>query len=389
MRPSLGISSAIVALALAGAASAAALSIEAGPKGELARDVMCPRLEAALKRARLDYECRESGGAAEHLKGIEADPRYIAMGPLDALAAAVGNARADDRLTIIRSERPQACLLFVTRAPGITGSGELAAWAGKLKLIVSGGPSGAAAALAFLRQGDPDGFGKAPAPVIAKSGEDAVRRALAGDDAAALLVEVPDAQSPTLTLVRELGGRVVPLIDRGLLAREIAGLKVYVSQEVEVAAGSWSTAPTRVATMCSPIGIYTGALDRVPPGPARQDHADVMAVIATLEPDALLPEDDRLKRLMKRARDLTGASVEEALRLSEEARIKAGPYVEKAIAAGKEAIAAGKEAAKEAAEAARPMVAKAKELSARALERAREELKEFLDDIAPPDRKQP
>lgn len=391
MRASLVVGTAALVIGLAGSVAASAVSIFAGPGGESPRDVMCPRLEAALKRSGFTADCQASRGAGEHLKLIGADPKRIAIGPLDALAEALGDTRAQDAVSIVRTERAQACLMVVTRAPGVTGSGEIGAWAGKLKLYVAEAPGGAAATLSFLRRNDPDGFGKAPAAVVARSSEDAVRQALASDDGAALLVEVPDGSSPRLTLARELGGRIVPVLERGLLAREIAGERIYVTREVEIAAGSWSTAPTRIATMCSPIAVYTGAFDRVPAGSERQEHTDTVAAIATLDAGALVAGDDRLERLLKRARELSGASVEEALRLSEEARVKAKPYVDKArpyvdkaIVAGKEALAAGKEAAKEAAEAARPIIAKAKALSERALERAREELKEFLDDVMPP-----
>lgn len=366
---------------------ASTVSIHAGPKGESARDVMCPRLETALKRSGFPHTCEVSPGAGEHLKLIQADPRQIAIGPLDALAAALGTAKAEETVSIVRTERAEACLMVVTRAAGVTGSGELAAWSSKLKLVVAEGPGGAGATLAYLRKADPEGFGRSAPALVAKSAEDAVRQALASDDTAALLVEAPDALSPRLTLARELGGRVVPVLDRGLIAKEIAGARIYVSREVEVAAGSWATAPLRITTMCSPIAVYTGELDRVPAGPARQEHGDTIAAIATLDKGALTAGDDRLERLLKRARDLSGASVEEALRLSEEARIKAKPYVDKAIIAGEKALAAGKEAAKEAAEAAGPMIAKAKELSTRALDRAKEEIKEFLDDIMPPEPK--
>jgi ketosteroid isomerase-like protein len=359
-------------LLAAGATSAGAIDINTGDPGGAYHGTFCPRLEAALQRARLDYTCKPSKGTPENIKRVQADPRQIGFGQLDILALEGALAGTPPPVTVLRRDDARECLFAVTRNKDVTSYGDLAANASRLRFILPPADSGSAATFRYLQSIDPDGLGKANVSAEAPSTDDAIAQALSADDTVTLFVQQADPDNPRFRKVTDQGGHFVPVIDRAILRQQVAGEKIYYAEETQVANANWSRAGVKVVTACTPLVIFTGATERVTGDKERQDHRDLIATVRDLKTEDIIPTEGVWKRLVRLTRELSATSVEEAMRLSEEARKRAKPLIESA-----------KEATGKAIDAAKPAIEKATEAAKEAIDRAEREAKELMEKARP------
>ena len=363
-----------------GLAMAATLALAAhglgGPSSGLAQDIntgdatgayhatFCPRLEAELKQAKFAYACKTSQGTAENLKRVVADPRQIGFGQLDILALEGVLAGSPAPVTLLRRDDARECLFAVTRNKDVAAYGDLAAHAGKLRFILPPVDSGSAGTFRYLKSIDADGIGRAATVTHAATTDDAIRQALSADDTVTLFVQFPDPDNARFKLVAELGGHFVPVIDRVILRPQVAGEKIYFAQETQVANATWIKSGEKLVTACTPLTVFTGAPERVTSDKAVQDHKDLIATVRAMKAEAMLPAETTLSRWLRRGREISGASAEQLLKLSEEAREKAKPMIERAKDVGGKAM-----------EAAKPTLDKATEMGKQAIEKADEMIK--------------
>lgn len=362
---------ALSATAIAG--PAIATDINTGDAAGAYHSTFCPRLEGELKQARFPHTCKTSLGTAENIKRVLADPKQIGFGQLDILAlegVLTGNAPP---ITVMRRDDARECLFAVTRNKEIQSYGHLAANAAKLRFILPPDGSGSAATFKYLKSIDTDGLGRAAQITHAKDTDEAIRQALAADDTVTLFVQFPDPDNARFKLVADQGGHFVPVIDRTILRPQIGNEKIYFAQETQVANAKWSRAGVKVVTACTPMAIFTGSPERVSDAKAQQDQKDLIATVRAIKPDTMVPPEGLFARFWKRTMELSGATTEDLLKYSEEAREKALPYFERA-----------KQATEKAIEAAKPAIDKAAEESKRLIEKAKEEAKELLDKAKPP-----
>ncbi len=327
----------------------------------------CPELATQLSRAQLNYTCAASSGTAEAVKRVVADPRQIGIGQLDVFAhemAKLGNAGA---IETMRSDDLRQCLFAVTRQKQLQTFGELSVRAPQLRFVLPPPETGSADTFRILQQADASGLGRAMRVEHTTNAEEAVRHALSADDTVAFFVQFPDPEDPTFRLVREMGGHIIPLIDREVLRQQVSGQKIYFAQETQVANADWLESGKKVVTTCTPTVVFTGAPSMLPDGQARQDQADLIATVRALRTSALLPQESGFARVLKRTKELSASSAEQLMKASEQAREKAGPYIESA-----------KDAADKAMEAAKPALERAKEYGINAYQRAREGLKDLM-----------
>ncbi len=364
----------LATLALAaGAPQAIASDINTGDPTGAYHSTFCPRLEAELKTSRFGYACKPSQGTAENIKRVLADPRQVGFGQLDILALEGVLTGAAPPVTVMRRDDARECLFAVTRNTDIQSYGHLAANAAKLRFILPPEGSGSFATFKFLKSVDPDGLGKAVQVTNAKDTDEAIRLALAADDTVTLFVQFPDPDNARFKLVNNQGGHFVPVIDRAILRPQVGGQKIYFAQETLVANASWSKSGTKVVTACTPLVVFTGSPERVTDPKALQDHRDLIATVRALKTETMVPPEGLFARVWKRTMELSGATTEDLLKYSEEAREKALPYLERA-----------KQATEKAIEAAKPAIDRAAEESKRLIEKAKEEAKELLDKGKPP-----
>ncbi len=341
-------------------------SINTGDQSGAYHQSFCPRLEAELKQAKFGYACKTSQGTSENLKRVLADPRQIGFGQLDILAlegvltgAPSGGVAP---VTLLRRDDARECLFAVTRNKDVAAYGDLAANAGKLRFILPPADSGSAGTFRYLKTIDADGLGRAAVVTHAATTDDAIRQALSADDSVTLFVQFPDPENARFKLVSELGGHFVPVIDRAILRPQVGGEKIYFAQETQVANATWMTSGAKVVTACTPLTVFTGALERVNGDKAIQDHKDLIATIRAIKSEAMLPAETTFARWLRRSKEISGASTEQLLKLSEEAREKAKPMIERAKDVGGKAMEAAKPALEKATEMGKQAIGKAEEM---------------------------
>jgi hypothetical protein len=364
----------LLALAIGlAAAPALAARINTGEATGAYHTDFCPALARELAKSRFEHACTPTAGPAETLKRIAAEPRELGYSPLDAFALEAPAHGGEKAFLRVRGDEVRECIFAVTRNAELKSLGELQANAHRLRFILP--PEGSASALTFksLQRIDEKGLGRAGTVVNAADIDEAIQLSLSAEDTVALFLHFPDPASPHFATVDRLEGRVLPVLDRAILSHRAGDQKVYFAQETEIG-GAWLSAGTRLVTACTPLVVVTGHPDRVPAGPARQEHADLIATIRAIRSESLFPPEDAVARVMRRTREISGQAADRLAALIEEARAKAKPLIGKA----EEAIAA-----------ARPAWEKARELSRRVYEKAREEAREIAKELEDLVRKAP
>ncbi|HEU0059065.1 MAG TPA: hypothetical protein VFR19_04230 [Hyphomicrobiaceae bacterium] len=373
----------LVALALVafgpGGTPAGANRINTGAADGPYQKHFCGVLAQQLKLAQFDFACEPTAGPRETVERVLADPRQLGYAQLDAFAFLANELKAETAFTVVRHDDVRQCLYAVTRNPQLTNWGELSANARQLRLVLPPADSDSASSFQFLRAIDPAGLGKTQEVRHAPSIESAIREGLSAEDTVSLFVQFPDPDSERFALIQELGGHVVPVIDRAILRQEALGKKVYFAQETQVENPQWIKSARRIVTACTPVLVFTGTADRVAGDKARKDHEDLIRTIGALKGAALLPEEGLFSKLLKRSKELTAASTEKLLAATEQAREKARPYTDKAMEAAKEGAEQAKGAAERASDAAKPYVDKSKEAAQKAYDEAMKMAKELLE----------
>ncbi len=332
----------------------------------------CPILEKELSKARFDYRCSTSDGTADNVARVASTPYDIGYGQLDVFALEVPKYGGARQFTRLRVDDERECVFAVTRNENVTNYGEIAAYASKLRMIIPPSNSGSAGTFRFLQKIDPLGVGSAKEVVTASTTEDALRTALSADDAVAFFVQYPDPKNDRFRLIQELGGHVVPVIDRNILNQQIEDRKIYFAEETEVTNTRWLKAGQKVVTACTPIVVFTGITANVQGDRLKQDHKDLIATIVTFRTEEMLPKQGVFSKLLKKTRELSASSAAKIVEYSQEARERAKPWVEKT-----------KDATGRAIEATKPALDRAKELGSKAYERAKEETRELIDRVRP------
>src|SRR5262245_3660052 len=368
----------LVALGLAGT-PVGANRINTGAADGPYQKHFCGVLAGHLKLAQFDFDCQPTAGPRETVERVLADPRQLGYAQLDAFAVLSKELQAEAQFTIVRHDDVRQCLYAVTRNPQLTNWGELSANARRLRLVLPPADSDSASSFQLLRAIDPAGLGKVAEVRHTPSIESAIREGLSAEDTVSLFVQFPDPDSERFALIQELGGHVVPVVDRGILRQEALGKKIYFAQETQVENPQWIKSARRIVTACTPMLVFTGAADRVAGDKARKDHEDLIRTIGALNAAALLPEESLFSKLLKRSKELTATSTEKLLAASEQAREKARPYTDKAMEAAKEGAEQAKGAAERASDAAKPYLDKSKEAAQKAYDDAMKMAKELME----------
>jgi hypothetical protein len=365
------------------AGHASANQINTGGEAGAYHASFCPVLSSQLKQAQFDYKCAASAGTRENIERVLADPRQLGYGQLDAFVLESRQLKADNALTLVRQDDVRECLFAVTRNRQISNYGELSAHAGKLRFILPPASSGSASTFQLLQSIDADGLGKARNVANAASVDDAIRQALSADDTVSVFVQFADPENERFALVRQLGGHVVPVIDRTILRQEAGGRKIYFAQETQVENAEWIKSARKVVTACTPLVVFTGAPGRIQAEQARKDHEDLIRTLAALKSASLLPEESLFQRLLKRTKELSATSTEKVLEVTDQAREKARPFTDKAMDAARETADQARQAAGRATEAAKPYIDKTKEAAQKAYDDALKAAKDLLEKSKP------
>ncbi len=375
----LALAAALAALALPAAAS----QINTGAEGGAYHASFCPVLKSHLKLAQFDYACTPSAGTRENVERVLGNPRQLGYGQLDVFVRESRALKGEGALTILRQDDARECVFAATRNKDVTNYGELSGFAGALALYSAARRLQQrhhlpVPALARCRRARPR-----KSVTNAASTEDAIREALSADDTVSLFVQFANPDSERFALIRKLGGHVVPVVDRTILRQEVDGKKIYFAQETQVEAAEWIRSGRKIVTACTPLVLFTGKPEQVQGEQARKDHADLIRTVGALQSGALLPEESLYQKLLKRTKELSAASTEKVLELTDQARDKAKPYTDKALETAKEASEQAKQAAERAADAAKPYYDKGKEAAQKAYDDALKAAKDLMDKSKP------
>jgi hypothetical protein len=362
---------AALAAVLLDATAASAHRINTGGADAPYHAHFCPVLAQHLKLAQFEVSCSVSGGARETIERVVADPRQLAYALFDQFAHLSLELEATSALTIVRHDDVRQCLYAVTRNRQVTTWAELAGNARRLRFILPPVRSDSSGSFSVLRALDPNGLGRAAEVRHTDSIDRAIREALSAEDTVSLFVQLPDPGSERFALIQDLGGHVVPVVDRTILRQEAGGRKIYFAEETEVENPSWIKRARKVVTACTPVLLFTGSPGNVAQQDARKDHEDLIRTIAALEVSALMPPQSRMGKLWQRTKELSASGTETVLEAGQRAREEAKPYTDKAMEAANESIEQARAAAARAGEAAKPYVDKSKAAAAKAYQDAR------------------
>jgi hypothetical protein len=182
-------------------------------------------------------------------------------------------------------------------------SGELA-HAGRVRFILPPASSASVASFALLASIDADRLARAKDIAYAdKRGP--LRESLSADDTVAILVSFPDPA--IFALVRELGGHLVPVIDRGILRQQVGDRSIYFAQEVEIEGAEWVTPAKTLIIACTPLVVFTGTPDGADAA-GRRDHEDLIRTMSALDRRLLLPKASLIGVSLKRGKKLSATA---------------------------------------------------------------------------------
>lgn len=326
----------IAVAALLTGTPALATQINTGGETGSYHTTFCPLLSKLLKKNQFDFACTTSEGSRENIQRIVADPAQVGYTQFDVFALENERLGGEELFRPIRSDLGRECLFVITRNRDITNYGELVAWAPRLRWILSPVKSGSTGTFEFLQQVDPEGLGLANDISYARSTDEAIEQALADDESATLFVQFPDPANARFKLIDRLGGNIVPVIDRNILAQAVADQKVYYADETEISLPKWNRSASKVVTACTPMVIFTGTPERAEGLNARRDQEDLIRTIMSFRLEDMQPKQGFLSKLWRRTKALSGATVEELIGASDKAREAAKPMMESAAKRAKE-----------------------------------------------------
>lgn len=375
---SLALSATILAAAATAAADVPAPVPVAGPvpvhtggTSGAYHTTFCPLLVGELAKHGLSHVCTPSNGTEANMARIFDHPAELAYGQLDVLSLEMNAYGGRRVIAPVRIDDARECLYAVARNEALVTYGDIAARAGRLRFVLPPADSGSAGTFRLLQSIDPDLAAAGELRHVATA-EDAIRLALSSDNAVAFFVQFPDPANARFKLVGELGGHFVPVIDRTILSRMVDGRHLYHAQETEVADASWLRGATSLVTACTPMVLFTGTPARLSDPDAAAAHGALIEKLAALSPEFLRPKDGLLASVLKRTRQLSASAVETLVGVSETARDKAKPLLDKA-----------REATTKALEGAKPHVDQLKQSGADTVERAKDAVKEIIEPAPP------
>ncbi len=309
--------------------AAVAAQINTGGDSGAYHNTFCPNLVKQLAVLGNTSECLTSEGSAENMRRVARNPTELGYGQLDVFALEADRFGGSRAFEVIRSDDVRECVFAVTRNRNYTNFGEIAVNADRLRFILPPQGSGSAKTFDYLRKIDPEGLGQARNVRHADDTDEALRQALADEEAVSFFVQFPDPSNERFQLIRKLSGHIVPVVDSVILRQKIDGRTVYFAQETSISQLKWLNLGQRVVTVCTPLVLFTGAMNRVSGQERRAEHRQLVLNIRAMRNEELLPETNPLAQIIKRTRQLSARARYHFQELSLDARERAKPFFER------------------------------------------------------------
>lgn len=336
----------MAALLINGTAQAADVDIYTGSKTGAYDSSFCPVLREKLQKDGHTVDCRPTAGTGENMQRVSDDPFAFAYGQRDILALGADLYGRNQPFEYVRSDDVRECLFAVTRSKDLTNFGEVAVRSPEISFVLPPRNSGSAQTFAFLQQIDPYGLGRADNIAFAQDTDAALEDALTNPNTVTLFVQFPDPDNPRFKMIQERGGHIIPVLDRNILDQRLDGEPIYFAQETQVANNRWLRSGRKVVTSCTPLVLFTGRQTGDADDRRADAHQRLIETIRAYRADSLLPRQSLFARVIRRTRQLSSAGAERVISLSEQARERAGPILERAREAAERAAETAAERAK-------------------------------------------
>jgi hypothetical protein len=307
---------------------APAIAIHTAGEAGAYHSAFCPVLSARLRESGVNARCTPSRGTRENLERILAEPSHFGYGQLDVFTLESNLLSARSSFQILRQDDARECLFAVTKNRSITSFGALSMFAKNMNVFLPPRESGSAGTFQFLRTVDDDGLGRARVVTHATTADDAIKQALASEDAVAFFVQFPDPTNERFQAIKRLGGHLVPVIDRDILRQEVDGRRVYFAEETEIDNPSFVSDGGKLTTACTPLIVFSGTSDRIANEEVRRTHDATSTAIKLMRHETLTPREPNLQRIVRRSREMSASTLDRLTRTSELARSRAKPFWE-------------------------------------------------------------
>ena len=274
---------AILSLVLAVSAPVHAQKIHAGSATGSYTNDFCPQVQAALKMQYFDHQCTTSQGSGDNVEKVLATPTDVGLGQFDVVAAAVD--QNPGKLAVVNPGVGMECLYAVTSDPNVTS---LKGLSPRMPVALPPEKSGSTGTFQFLQSLDP-GLAELRNVTYVGSAKEAVEMVINNKAALAFFVQFPNTKNDVFKAINDAKLTFIPVINREILRREVAGQRVYQPQEVVVTPPGLlgrltGQEPDKIVTTCMPVVLFTGAPESMPEGTARQDQEDVIKQLAQVQP---------------------------------------------------------------------------------------------------------
>lgn len=280
----------VFGLLLGGVSSTPVLAqsaIHAGsPTGSYTND-FCPQVERAIRKEFFEHKCATSQGSADNVAKVLENPKDIGIGQFDVVAAVADE--QPGRIALVNPGIGLECLYAVTRESGIDN---LRGLSPRMPVALPSERSGSTATFRYLQSMD-ESLANMRNITYFDGAMEAVQAVIDGNAALAFFVQFPNTQNPVFKAINDAGLNFVPVVNRQILRREVAGQQIYQPQEVVVTPAGLlgrlaGREPDKVITTCMPVVLFTGDPSVFPQGSDEaQDQADLIKhLAATKAPDS-------------------------------------------------------------------------------------------------------
>ena len=274
---------ALLVIASGVGAPAHAQKIHAGSATGSYTNDFCPQVQAALKLQYFEHECATSLGSGDNVEKVLASPTDVGLGQFDVVAAAVD--QNPDKFSVVNPGVGLECLYAVTSDPNVTA---LKGLSPRMPVALPPEKSGSTGTFKFLQSLDP-GLAELRNVTYYGSAKEAVDAVIANKAALAFFVQFANTSNEVFKTINDAKLNFIPVINRSILRREVAGQRVYQPQEVVVTPTGFmgrltGKEPDKIVTTCMPVVLFTGSPASLPEGTERQDQEDVIKQLAQVQP---------------------------------------------------------------------------------------------------------
>ncbi len=284
--------SGIFRLALSGAACACLLGltqaafgqeelIYAGSKTGAYTTAFAPALQEVLDQEGYAYEIKVTPGSSYNLQQVAQNAKGLGFSQLDALAL-YGEEHPDDaaKLEVVKDGLVNECIFAVAQAGRFDDFGALqrAARKGTLTVSIGGAQSGTEATLKYLAATN---SALRKATFVNKATKPSIANVAKGKLDVAFFVAFPKPSGDLFEFVKSKELAYVPVVSRRIARSEVAGIKVYSVNEVQVSSSFAGLKSQWVTTACTPLVLVANSAS---------DDAEMADLRAALKND--VPAED-------------------------------------------------------------------------------------------------